>query len=111
VGAAVFGLLGVLVGGILQIVAQYLTDRRSRELAQEARDRAEELDNARKAILDEMLRGGDLWRAIDVCSKVIGADSDTTRRLLVELRARGSAGDNEVWGLIERVGLPVKERG
>lgn len=34
-------------------------------------------------------------------SRVIGADEETTKRLLIELGARGSEKDDGLWGLIE----------
>ena len=46
------------------------------------------------------------WRKLSTLSRVIGADADTTRRLLIQLLARGSEkprGDGEeVWGLISK---------
>ena len=46
------------------------------------------------------------WRKLSTLSRVIGADDDTTRRLLIQLGARGSEkprGDcEEVWGLISK---------
>lgn len=46
------------------------------------------------------------WRKLSTLSRVIGADADTTKRLLIELGARGSEkpreDGEEVWGLISK---------
>jgi hypothetical protein len=46
------------------------------------------------------------WRKLLTLSSVVGADADTTRRLLIELGARGSekigVGGDEVWGLLSK---------
>jgi hypothetical protein len=49
------------------------------------------------------------WRKLSTLSRVIGADADTTKRLLIELGARGSEkpreDNEEVWGLISKHSL------
>jgi hypothetical protein len=46
------------------------------------------------------------WRKLSTLSRVIGADVDPARRLLIELGARGSEkpreDNEEVWGLISK---------
>jgi hypothetical protein len=51
--------------------------------------KARALDGARIKLLQQMLAARD-WRNLSTLSRVIGADADTTRRLLIELGARGS---------------------
>jgi hypothetical protein len=34
-------------------------------------------------------------------SRVVGADEDSTKRLLIDVGARGSEKDDGLWGLIE----------
>jgi hypothetical protein len=46
------------------------------------------LDEARKKLLREMLMERD-WRNLSTLSRVIGADYDETRRLLIAISARG----------------------
>lgn len=41
------------------------------------------------------------WRHIDTLSRVIGADHETTKYLLIELGARGSEKNDQHWGLLE----------
>jgi hypothetical protein len=92
------GVIGAFVGGFLTIVGQlvvhWLQNRRVRVL-----------DEARTKLLRQML-GREDWRKLSTLSRVVGADTDTTRRLLIELGARGSekprVDGEEVWGLISK---------
>ena len=63
------------------------------------------LDEARKRLLEEMLNASD-WRKLSTLFRVVGADRDTTTRLLIEIGARGSEKQREdgeeVWGLISK---------
>ena len=69
--------------------------------------RANELDGGRKKLLKSMLNRDDWkWRSLSTLSHVIGADEDTTKRLLLEIDARASEDGQAKWGLIARVGLP-----
>lgn len=88
--AAIFGLVGVVVGGLLQILAQQLATLGQRRI-----------DRQRKQLLREMLSKYQ-WRSFDQCKKVIGADDETTRRLLIEVGARGSEAEADSWGLISK---------
>jgi hypothetical protein len=59
-------------------------------------------DAARKDMLSQMLENPspeNEWRKLETLSRVIGADYETTTRLLIELGARGSEKQNEVWAL------------
>ena len=40
------------------------------------------------------------WRKLQTLSRIIGADYETTTRLLIEIGARGSEKENEVWALL-----------
>ncbi len=98
--AAIFGLLGVLVGGMLQFLTQEVASRRARTL-----------DVARIRLLKEMLADVDTpWRRLETCARVIGADEPTTIRLLIEAGARASEaeGQDHLWGLVSR--HPFKRR-
>jgi hypothetical protein len=46
------------------------------------------------------------WRQHDTLMHVIGADDETTKRLLLEVGARGSEDGQPLWGLKERNPLP-----
>lgn len=93
------GVIGAFVGGCLTIVGQlgvqFLQNHKARVL-----------DQARPKLLRTMLDARD-WRKLSTLSRVIGADAETTKRLLIELGARGSEGGEEVWGLISK--HPLRE--
>lgn len=83
---------GVSYGGIL---LKYHLDTKNRM----------KLDAKRKEMLRKMLENppsGKEWRKLETLSRVIGADYETTTRLLVELGARGSETENEVWALMSK---------
>jgi hypothetical protein len=95
---AIVGVIGGVVGGILTLLGNllmhWLKVRKSSQL-----------DAARTKILRQMLNLRD-WRKLSTISRVIGTDVDTTKRLLIEINARGSekprADNDEVWGLISK---------
>jgi hypothetical protein len=95
---AVLGLVGSVVGGVLVIVGNFLLN-----WLQHRNEKT--LDYARKKLLEKMLNSSD-WRKLSTLFRVIGADRDTTTRLLIELGARGSEKQRpdgeEVWGLISK---------
>lgn len=92
---AIVGLVGVLAGAAISIVGSLLLhwlQDRPRKL----------LDEGRKKLLLQMLRDTRFqWRKMATLSRVIGADEETTKRLLIEVGARGSEKDDGLWGLIE----------
>lgn len=95
---AMVGLIGAIVGAVLALLGNLL-------LAWVQNRKQNSLDTARKKLLQQMLDLRD-WRMLSTLSRVIGAESDTTRRLLIELSARGSEkprdDGEEVWGLISK---------
>lgn len=93
---AIIGLIGAVIGSVLTLAGNLLVhwfqDRPRRTL-----------DNGRKVLLKTMLednRFPDRWRHLSTLSRVIGADEETTKRLLIEVGARGSEKDDDLWGLI-----------
>jgi len=94
---AFVGFAGVIVGAIISVSGNFLLhwhqDRPRRKL-----------DEGRKKLLEQMLRDTrfkERWRKITTLSRVVGADEETTKRLLIELGARGSEKDDGLWGLLE----------
>ena len=90
------GIIGVAVGSVGQFVLDHFRHKRETG-AQRA------LDEKRKALLRQALEsppGGKEWRKLQTLSRIIGADYETTTRLLIELGARGSETENEVWALV-----------
>lgn len=86
--------MGVLVGGMMQFIVQEVAARRARA-SDVARIRL-----LKRMLLDEAYP----WRKLPTCSRVIGADRDTTIRLLIAAGARGSEvdGQDDLWGLVSR---------
>ena len=95
---AIIGLAGGIFGGLLVILGNLLLN-----WVQHRKEDA--LDRARTGLLKQMLDTAD-WRKFSTLRRVIGADGETTARLLIEMRARGSEkpreDGEEVWGLISK---------
>jgi hypothetical protein len=90
------GIVGVVVGVVATMVANWCQHR-----WETGRDR--ELDDKRKEMLTTMLTSEKHeWRKMETLSRVVGADYPTTTRLLIELGARGSELENDVWALQTR---------
>ena len=49
---------------------------------------------------------GKEWRQLDTLARVIGADYATTKRLLIELGARGSETESDAWAMKAMKPLP-----
>lgn len=91
----VIGMIGVAVGAVIQ----FALDRAGRWLDNK---RQREVDEKRKKLLKTKLENpppGQEWIKLQTLSRIIGADYDTTTRLLIEIGARGSELENEVWAL------------
>ena len=92
------GVIGVAVGGFGQFLIDHFRHKRETKGQRE-------LDDRRKALLREALENppaGKEWRELQTLSRIIGANYETTTRLLIELGARGSEGENEVWALLRK---------
>ena len=94
---AIIGLIGVLLGYVLAILGNLVTYWLSqRTIAKK--------DQPRKRLLEKMLddeRFPGRWRKLSTLMHVIGADEETTKGLLLEIGARGSEDQQELWGLIK----------
>ena len=93
---AVVGLIGVVAGATITVLGNfmihYFNDRPRKQL-----------DEKRKELLREMLSDTRFqWRKSATLSRVIGADEETTKRLLIEIGARGSEREDGMWGLIDK---------
>lgn len=94
---AVIGLVGAIIGSLATIAGNIL-----HHCLQSKPQR--QLEKARKKILLQMLddsRFADRWRKLTTLARVIGADEETTKRLLIDVGARGSENDDGLWGLIK----------
>ena len=99
--AAIFGLIGTVVGAATSVFGQFLQLR----FSEKAKSKT---DNARTAVLRAML-DTPRWRKLTTLMHVIGADEETTKRLLIEAGARASENGTPVWGLIDRHPLPMQD--
>ena len=103
---AIFGFIGVITGALIGIVGNLIQEWYKNK------DK-KELEGKRKMLLKQMLNNTKFeWRDINTLSNVIGATQDETRRLLIDIGARGSEtnnGKNELWALIEKQPLPNKQ--
>ena len=92
---AIVGLVGVIVGSVLTIIGNIVLHY--------LKQRADSSKYApHKKLLKEMLedkRFSDKWRKLDTLMHVIGADEETTKRLLLEIDARASEDGQALWGL------------
>lgn len=95
------GIIGVLVGGLLTILGQYLLHRWQT-------DAARKRDVKRKAMLANMLEnpGPTGWRKLETMANVIGANREVTARLLIELNARASESGRDVRAFVRKKPLP-----
>ena len=97
-GLAALG--GSFVGGIMTFAATWLN-------AHLNRTRPNRADDTAKQLLKWMLEVNELrWRAIHTMANVVGLSEERTRELLLEIGARGSEANPELWGLISRNPLP-----
>lgn len=94
---AVIGIVGGVIGAVLTLFGNFALHW-FKEKPQK------KLDSKRKALLNEMLddkRFPEKWRKLSTLSSVIGADEEETKRLLIEIDARGSEKNDGKWGLIK----------
>ena len=97
-GEFILGIVGVAVGSLGQFLIERCRYQRETKVQRN-------LDDKRKELLKQALENpppGIEWRALTTLSRIIGADFATTTRLLIELDARGSEGEEEVWALQSR---------
>jgi hypothetical protein len=94
-------ILGVFIGSAITLMGQWLKHRWENS---EARNR----DNGRKTLLRQMLDnpGLDGWRKMTTMSRVIGATRDETARLLIDVGARASETEVDVWAYLKNKPLP-----
>lgn len=93
-------IIGSFVGGLVSFGGTWLN-------AHLTRKRPDPADEAAKSILRQMLGvESSHWRTMRTLSNVVGLSEERTRELLLEIGARGSESNPELWGLISRNPLP-----
>ncbi len=99
---ALIGVAGAVIGSLATGLVQFI----SHCLKEKAKAKR---DKPRKDLLIKMLKHPTYsWRTFETLMHVIGADEDTTKRLLIEVGARASENGQPLWGLIERNPLPTE---
>jgi len=92
---ALFGFAGAVVGALSAVTVtwlnHYFVERQRRELD----------EPRRKLLLDMLNHPKYKWRKLATLQRVIGANEETTKRLLLDIGARGSENDDNLWGLIK----------
>jgi hypothetical protein len=97
--AATAALLGTIIGPLANAFSDKLKDS----------FKAQKDDPRKKLLLTMLTNKRFKWRKLETLCKVIGADEDTTKRLLIEVGARGSENESNVWGLISRNPFPGED--
>lgn len=95
---ALIGLLGAGVGAAATLAAVWLQHHFKTQ-------QQGKIDAARKEMLATMLNHmppGIEWRRLETLARVIGTDNAEATRLLIELGARGSEAEENVWALRSR---------
>jgi hypothetical protein len=101
---ALIGVSGAVIGSIATVAVQVLNHC----LQQCA---AAKKEKPRKDLLLQLLQAPQFqWRKLETLMHVIGADEETTKRLLLEVGARGSEDGQAIWGLVKRNPLPSARR-
>jgi hypothetical protein len=97
---ALIGVMGAVVGSVATVATSVVTQCWQEHLASKR-------DKPRKDLLVNMLKNQQYkWRHLDMLMHVIGADEETTKRLLLEVGARASEDGKPLWGLVSRNPLP-----
>lgn len=93
---ALIGVAGAVIGSIATMAGSIgLHCLKERAVAKR--------DEPRKKLLLQMLRDPQhSWRKLETLSHVIGADEETTKRLLLSIGARASKDGQALWSLTER---------
>lgn len=92
------GILGVVVGGVLQFASARLNHWWN---TKQERDYDAKLKDLLRQSLEAMPVGVE-WRKLTTLCGIIGAPPEKTTRLLIELGARGSETEAGVWALAEK---------
>ena len=97
-GEVLLGIFGVAVGAVGQFIIEHFRHKRETKAQRD-------LDDKRKVLLQQALENpppGSEWRELTTLSRIIGADFATTTRLLIELGARGSEAEKDVWAPLSK---------
>jgi len=94
---AIAGAVGIIVGSLVTVLGNLVIHY----LQNQSKNR---FDKLQKELLIKKLdseRFPNKWRKLETLSRVIGADKETTKILLIEIGARGSESESDSWGLMK----------
>jgi len=98
---ALIGVAGAVIGSVATVAVQWL----SHHLQQKTFEKQNE---PRKKLLLAMLEAPDYqWRKLETLMHVVGADEETTKKLLLDIGGRASEDGQRLWGLVKRNPLPT----
>ena len=89
-------LLGAAIGTFGSLATTWLSSHLSRKSAHPKFDKAVE------KLLRQMLDGEHQWRKLETLASVTGLSEQETKEYLIEIGARGSETDGDLWGLVSR---------
>lgn len=97
---AFIGVAGAVIGSVATVAASIASQYcHAREAAKR--------EKPRRDLLLKMLNNPQYqWRELETLMHVVGADEETTKRLLLEIGARASEDGKPVWSLVSRNPLP-----
>jgi hypothetical protein len=95
---------GALVGTLGPIATTWMAARLARQ------SQYPHYDKKVQAILVHMLSGKLKWRRLETMARVTGLTEQDVKDYLIELDARGSANNGDLWGLISRNPLSEVEK-
>ena len=97
------GVIGAIIGSVSTLIGQYLIHY-LKERTEKKREKP------RRELLKIMLEDDRFeWRNLSTLQHVIGADEETTKRLLLEIEARASEDGKPLWALISKKPLPTAQ--
>ncbi|MGB3553275.1 MAG: hypothetical protein WBA25_01395 [Jannaschia sp.] len=114
-GTILAGLIGGIIALILKVISEIMLDcYRNRNVRQTETSQREMLRTmldpaVMKCVKNKSGGVGVEWRTFATLSSAIGADEVTTKRLLIEVGARGSAKDGRMWALKREKPLDPRE--
>ena len=96
IGAISGAVISVASGVATSVITAWINGKKARSLAEKRRSR-----------LRGMLSGDRFrWRSLKQLSASIGADDATTMELLIEIDARASLSNPQMWALVSRAPWP-----
>lgn len=96
IGAVSGAAISVASGVATSVLTAWINGKKARSLAEKRRSRL-------RAMLDS---NRFTWRSLKQLSASIGADEATTMELLIEIDARASLSNPQMWALVSRASWP-----